>query len=89
VLYAHTICTTYSINFMIALVALASLLGYFNAGELGMLVLLYAPVHMYRQLRGTYGLGRGGALWRMLALSLFAWVAIALFAGIIMLGVGL
>ena len=87
--YDHTVFTTYSITFMIALVALASLLGYFNAGELGMLLLLYAPVHMYRQLRGTYGLSRGAALWRMLVLSLLAWVAIALFAGVIMLGVGL
>ena len=87
--YDHTIFTTYSITFMIALVALASVLGYFNAGELGLLLLLYAPVHMYRQLRGTYGLGRGAALWRMLALSLFAWVAIGLFVSVIMLGVGL
>ena len=87
--YVHTVFTTYSITFMIALVALASLLGYFNAGELGMLLLLYAPVHMYRQLRGTYGLGRGAAIWRMLALSLFAWMAIGLFTGLIMLGAGL
>ena len=87
--YDHTVFTTYSITFMIALVALASLLGYFNAGELGMLLLLYAPLHMYRQLRGTYGLSRGAALWRMLVLSLFAWVAIALFAGVIMMGAGL
>ena len=86
--YDHTVFTTYPITFMIALVAVASLLGYFNAGELGMLLLLYAPLHMYRQLRGTYALGRGAALWRMLALSLFAWVAIGLFAGIVMLGVG-
>ena len=87
--YDHTVFATYSIAFMIALVALASLLGYFDAGGFGFLLLLYAPVHMYRQLRGTYGLGRGAALWRMLALSLFAWVAIALFAAVIMLGVGL
>ncbi len=78
--YDHTVFTTYSITFMIALVAVASLLFYAGWGALGGLVLLYAPVHMYRQLRGTYALGRFGAGWRMLALSLFAWVAIALFA---------
>jgi hypothetical protein len=78
--YDHTVFTTYSITFMIALVAMVSLLVYFNLGSVGWLLLLYAPLHMYRQLRGTYTLGRWGALWRMLALSAFAWIAIGLFA---------
>jgi hypothetical protein len=46
-----------------------------------MVVLLYAPAHMYWQLRGTYALTRFSAFWRMLALSAFAWVAIIIFAG--------
>ena len=87
--YDHTVFATYSITFMIALVAVASLLGYFDAGGLGILLLLYAPLHMYRQLRGAYDLARWAAIWRMLALSLFAWVAIGLFAGVIMLGAGI
>ena len=82
-IYDHTVFATYSITFMIALVAVASLLFYASLGAIGGLLLLYAPVHMYRQLRGTYTLGRFGAAWRMLALSLFAWVAIALFASLI------
>jgi hypothetical protein len=81
--YDHTVFVTYSIAFMIALVAVASLLIYVGAGAIGGLLLFYAPFHMYRQLRGTYGIGRLGALWRMLALSVFAWVAIGLFAGLI------
>ncbi|MCT2557460.1 DUF3667 domain-containing protein [Tsuneonella sp. YG55] len=81
--YDHTVFVTYSIAFMIALVAVASLLIYAGSGAAGVLVLLYAPFHLYRQLRGTYALGRFGALWRMLALSLFAWTAIALFAAVI------
>lgn len=81
--YDHTVFATYSITFMIALAAVASLLIFFNFGMLGGLLLFYAPVHMYRQLRGTYDLGRWGALWRMLALSLFAWIAIALFVSAI------
>jgi len=64
-------------------VAVASLFFFVGAGGVGGLMLLYAPFHMYRHLRGTYELGRIGALWRMLALSLFAWVAIGLFAGLI------
>jgi hypothetical protein len=81
--YDHTVFATYSITFMIALVAIASLLFYFNAGSVGGLLLLYAPWHMYRQLRGAYALGRWGAFWRMLMLSLFAWIAIALFVSLI------
>ena len=82
-LYDHTVFVTYSIAFMIALVALASLLGFFDAGGIGIVLLLYAPLHLYRQLRGTYDLGRGAAIWRMLVLSLFAWVAIGLFAAVV------
>jgi hypothetical protein len=81
--YDHTVFATYSITFMIALVALVSLLFYAGAGDVGGLLMFYAPYHMYRQLRGTYALTRFGALWRMLALSAFAWLAIALFAAII------
>lgn len=81
--YDHTVFATYSITFMIALASVASLLFFFNLGSLGALLLLYAPFHMYRQLRGTYDLGRFGALWRMLALSLFAWIAIGVFVAVI------
>jgi hypothetical protein len=81
--YDHTVFATYSIAFMIALVAIASLFFYAGWGGVGGLLLLYAPFHMYRQLRGTYALARFGAVWRMLALSLFAWVVIALFATVI------
>ena len=81
--YDHTVFTTYSITFMIALVAVVSLLFYFGAGGVGGVLLFYAPFHMYRQLRGAYDLGRFGAIWRMLVLSIFAWVAIGLFAAVI------
>lgn len=81
--YDHTVFATYSITFMIALAAVVSLFFYVGWGGVGGLLLLFAPLHMYRQLRGTYALGRFGAIWRMLALSFFAWVAIALFASMI------
>lgn len=86
--YDHTVFVTYSITFMVALVAIGSLLSWLGFGEIGLLLLLYAPFHMYRQLRGTYGTGRFGAIWRMLALSLFAWMAIALFATLIAMMAG-
>lgn len=81
--YDHTVFATYSITFMIALVAAVSLLFYYGLGAIGGVLLFYAPYHMYRQLRGTYEVGRFGALWRMLVLSLFAWVAIGLFVSVI------
>lgn len=86
--YDHTVFATYSIAFMIALAAVSSLLFFYGLGALGGLLLLYAPWHMYRQLRGAYALGRFGALWRMLALSLFAWIAIGLFLGLVGLMAG-
>ena len=80
-LYDHTVFTTYSITFMFALVAVASLAGYFISGWLAFLLLLYGPFHMFRQLRGTYGLGWFSALWRWMALSVFAFWVIIIFAG--------
>lgn len=77
--YDHTVFTTYSIAFMIALAALSSLLFFFGMPSIGGLLLFYAPWHMYRQIRGAYGTSRFGAFWRMLALSLFAWIAIGVF----------
>lgn len=81
--YDHTVFTTYSITFMTALAAAASVLFYFGLDAIGGLILFYAPVHMYRQLRGTYALGRWGAFWRMLALSLSAWIAIGVFVAVV------
>ena len=84
-IYDHTIFTTYSITFMLALAFVASLVSYFVSGAAGFVMLLYAPVHMYWQLRGTYELKRFSALWRMLALSVFAWWAITIFAVLLVL----
>jgi hypothetical protein len=41
------------------------------------------PVHMYRQLRGTYGVSRSGAIWRAILLTIFAVIAVALFASLL------
>ncbi len=81
--YDHTVFTTYSISFMIMLTTVVSMMFYFNLPSVGGLLMLFAPLHLYRQLRGAYALGRWGAIWRMLAISLFAWIAVGLFAGAI------
>jgi hypothetical protein len=76
---------TLSVMLLTTLAFVASLVSYFVSGTAGFLMLLYAPVHMYWQLRGTYELRRFSAFWRMLALSVFAWWAITIFAGLLVL----
>ncbi len=45
-------------------------------------------MHLYRQLKGTYALSRGGALWRTAAIMTIAMMALLAFA-LIIIGVGL
>ena len=86
-LYDHTVFVTYSLCFMILLQTAVMLAGAAGLGWLAVVV-LYAPVHMYRQLRGAYGLTRRGALWRVVVLWVFAWMVLALWI-VAMLALGL
>jgi hypothetical protein len=79
-LYDHTIFVTYSLCFMLLLLAIISALAVWGSvGWLIPLLVFSAPFHMYRQLRGTYGLTRFGAWWRTWFLSLFGLIALVLF----------
>ncbi|HEU4696365.1 MAG TPA: hypothetical protein VFR92_05330, partial [Sphingomicrobium sp.] len=78
-LYDHTVFVTYSLAFMMLLVIAMSLWG--AAGLPGVAwAALVPPFHMYRDLKGAYGLSRFGALWRTALLLLFAVIALSLFA---------
>ena len=56
---------------------------------MGSILSLTVPVHMFAQLKGTYGLGWFSALWRTFFLMLFCTFTITLFlVGIIFLGLG-
>ncbi|WP_114521435.1 DUF3667 domain-containing protein [Altererythrobacter sp. ZODW24] len=77
-MYDHTVFVTYSMSFMIALIGLISLFAYLGLGFASVL-LFYAPYHLYRQLRGTYSLSRMNAIWRLVAVSIFCWIAIGMF----------
>ena len=80
-LYDHTVFVTYSLSFMLLLLATMSVVAVWgNGGFLLGVLLFYAPFHMYRQLRGAYGLTRFGAWWRTWFLSFFAVVVLVLFA---------
>lgn len=79
-LYDHTVFVTYSLSFMMLALTIASVGAAMGVGLLVAVPVLYAPFHMYRQLRGTYGTGRFGALVRTSLLLVFALIAITLWA---------
>jgi hypothetical protein len=87
-LYDHSVFVTYSLSFMMLLAIVLtgwSKLGIPGAGAAAILV---PPVHMYRQLKGAYGLNRVSALWRATLLLGFAATALGLFAvAVVLLGI--
>lgn len=87
--YDHTVFVTYSITFMsMTLIAVAVLQLVPGTGWLRSAMILIPPLHIYRQLRGAYGLRRFSAIWRTGALLLFANLAITLFL-LLLLALGL
>ncbi len=81
-LYDHTVFVTYSLCFMMLLLAVSSVLGLVS-DSLASIAWFLPPVHMYRQLRGAYGVSTHGAIWRTVLLTIFAFIAIALFASLL------
>jgi hypothetical protein len=93
-LFDHAVFVTYSLCFMMALGSIgAAILSFATEGSFifvtTILVLcLFPPIHMYRQLHHAYETSRFGSIWRAVVLSQFALAALILFATlIIMLGV--
>ena len=83
--YDHTVFVTYSITFMsLGAIALSLVrpLGLENLGELAMTIV--PPLHIYRHLKGTYGLGRWSAVWRSFVLVIFAFIALSLFVSLLL-----
>ncbi len=81
-LYDHTVFVTYSLCFMMLLLVVSSLVGLVSSA-IASLAWFVPPIHMYRQLRGTYSLGRWAAVWRTMALTIFAFIAIGLFGSLL------
>jgi hypothetical protein len=79
--YDHTVFVTYSIAFMSLLLVAMSLLGPLGltGGWIAAVLTLVPPLHIYKQLRGTYGLRRFSALWRTVAVLFFANMALMTF----------
>lgn len=86
--YDHIVFVTYSLAFMMLLAALLTGFGKAGLPGVAVLALIVPPVHMYRQLKGAYGLTRFGALWRLTLLLTFAVTALTLFAvAVVLLGI--
>ena len=81
-LYDHTVFVTYSLCFMMLLLIASSVIGLVSEA-IASLAWFVPPIHMYRQLRGTYALSGWSALWRTAALTIFAFIAISLFTSLL------
>jgi hypothetical protein len=78
-LYDHTVFVTYSLSFMTLLVVAAVLVGVAGLPQIAGLAVLIPPFHIYRQLKGAYGLSRGSAIARTALLVAFSVIALGLF----------
>lgn len=87
-IYDHTVFVTYSLSF-ITLFGVALTVGdALGLPGLALVAAVVPPLHMYRQLKGAYGLTRGGALWRTWLLLWFALTALVLFVAVLLSGLG-
>ena len=77
--YDHTVFVTYSLSFMTLLVVTAVLIGLAGLPQLAGLAMIVPPFHIYRQLKGTYGLTPRSALVRTVLLVTFSIAALSLF----------
>ena len=87
-LYDHVVFVTYSLCFMTLAVAVGTLISAVGLPQVAVALPFVPPIHMYRQLRGAYGVGRFGAIWRTAVLLMAAIVVLSLFI-ILMVGLGL
>jgi hypothetical protein len=85
--YDHAVFVTYSISFMMLLLIVASLLqtAGVNADVVQRSAQVVALLHLYRQLRGTYGLSRRGALVRLFFVLIAGAIVLILFLGLLLL----
>jgi hypothetical protein len=82
-LYDHIVFVTYSLCFMTLLVVVGVIFQSIALTSLAGFLWLIPPFHMYRQLKGAYGLTRWGAIWRASLLTMFALIVVSLFAALL------
>ena len=79
-LYDHTVFVTYSLGFMTLLVCVLAVLAAAGAPMIAVAAGVIPPLHIYRQLKGSYALSRVGALWRTGLLLFFSAFVLTLWA---------
>lgn len=85
--YDHAIFVTYSLTFMLFLVVVLTVIGFAGAAEpvVPLAGVFVPPIHIYRQLRGAYGVSRIGGLVRTLALGVFGTLVLSVFLVLLLL----
>ena len=79
-MFDHAIFAFYSLSAMAVLMSVLSIMGMFHLGGfVALLATVVPPVHMYKQLKGTYALSRFGAFWRTVALLTYAAIALLIY----------
>ena len=80
-MYDHGVFALYSLSFMSLLFTAAALMAMMgvSGSVVAMCIIFVPPVHMFAQLRGTYGLGLFAASWRTIALLCICGTAFVLF----------
>ncbi len=84
--YDHAVFVTYSLSFMTLFYVVLVLLGGIGVGT-GTLMLLGTIVplaHIYKQVKGAYGLSRFSAAWRTFALSAFIFLILFLYIDVLL-----
>jgi hypothetical protein len=80
-IYDHAIFTTYSITFamLLAIVLSVAAAAGINGGFLALTFMVVTPLHIYKQLRGAYGLSRFGAFVRLVILLIAISIVLSIF----------
>jgi ribosomal protein L37E len=88
--YDHAIFVTYSISFMMLFAVIVTLLYDLgvSAWIWGTAIGIVPPLHLYKQLRGAYGISRFGAWVRLFLLTIMITFVLTLF-GVILVAIGM
>jgi hypothetical protein len=86
-LYDHAIFVIYSISFMMLFLTVVSLAAAFgvSAGIWGTALFIVPPIHIYRQLRHAYGLGRLGTWVRLMLLLMAISAVLSIFVSLLLI----
>ncbi len=85
--YDHAVFVTYSLTFMLFLTVILTAIGFSGAPEpvVPIAGTFISPIHIYRQMRGAYGVSRIGGIVRTVLLSAFGGIVLMAFLALLLL----